>query len=74
MKALQKNNQVTKLTIYRNQVPVRNKIDLQTIDTVVFTSPFTVHNFKKLYRSIPEHLDYQVIGPTTAEALKHAKL
>jgi uroporphyrinogen III methyltransferase/synthase len=72
---LRQNNRVTKLTIYKNQpTPVQKKVNLQHIDTVVFTSPSTVHNFKKIYRSAPVHLEYQVIGQTTAKALKNAKI
>ena len=52
-------NEVTAVTIYRNVLPERiNKIDLSEVDTVVFTSPSCVRNFRKIYKNIPRRLKY----------------
>ncbi len=51
--------EVTVVTIYGNVMPERiNKIDLSEVDTVVFTSPSCVRNFKKIYKDIPGHVKY----------------
>jgi uroporphyrinogen III methyltransferase/synthase len=59
-------NDVTTVTIYRNVLPKRiNKIDLYEVDTVVFTSPSCVRNFRKIYKNIPGHLKYIARGYET---------
>lgn len=59
-------NDVTTVIIYRNVLPEKvNKIDLYEVDTVVFTSPSCVRNFKKIYKNIPGHLKYIARGYET---------
>ena len=59
-------NEVTTVTTYRNVLPERiNKIDLSEVDTVVFTSPSCVRNFRKIYKNFPGHLKYIVRGSET---------
>ncbi len=59
-------NDVTTVTIYRNVLPESiNKIDLSEVDTVVFTSPSCVRNFRKIYKNIPGDLKYIARGPET---------
>ena len=59
-------NDVTTVTIYRNVLPESiNKIDLSEVDTVVFTSPSCVRNFRKIYKNIPGHLKYIARGHET---------
>ncbi|MDR1996842.1 MAG: uroporphyrinogen-III C-methyltransferase [Candidatus Margulisbacteria bacterium] len=72
---LRKNNQVARVVVYRNVCPrLHSRIELRDIDKVIFTSPSTVYNFRKIYRKIPPHLEYATRGTTTAEALRHAKI
>lgn len=57
---------VESVAAYRNTLPVQiEKIDLKTIDTLVFTSPSCVNNFLKIYNEIPKNKSIVVRGKTT---------
>jgi len=62
---------VTPLIIYQN-IPavISDKIDLKTIDIIVFTSPSTIVNFRKIYDGIPAHVQCITAGPETEKELK----
>lgn len=65
---------VETVVAYRNTMPDQpKKIDLNSIDAIVFTSPSCITNFLKIYRDIP--LDKQIIvrGSTTYNHLKSLK-
>lgn len=65
---------VETVVAYRNTMPEQpKKIDLNSIDTIVFTSPSCVTNFLKIYNDIP--MDKQIIvrGSTTYNYLRDLK-
>ncbi len=59
---------VKTLTVYHNSFPAfPEKVDLSTIDTVVFTSPSCVDNFVRLYGDIPSDIHCITKGRVTQE-------
>jgi uroporphyrinogen III methyltransferase/synthase len=59
-------NEVTVLTVYRNEKP--QNLIIQNLDDfygVVFTAPTTVSRFFEVYGSFPEHLQYRFRGSNT---------
>lgn len=63
--------EVDTVTTYQNVLPQEiNKVDLNTIDTIVFTSPSCVQNFLEVYQAIPLNKTIIVRGLTTYESLK----
>jgi uroporphyrinogen III methyltransferase / synthase len=62
--------EVMRLVVYRNVQPIDLKVvDLQEIDIVVFSSPSGVKNFKKIYYSLPSHVQAIWSGEVTLNAL-----
>ena len=62
---------VQTLTAYQNVMPEHPKrVDLTTIDTIVFTSPSTIDNFLKLYGTLPEDKTYETRGAITQAHLE----
>ena len=62
---------VQTLTAYQNVMPENPKrVDLATIDTIVFTSPSTIDNFLKLYGTLPEDKTYETRGAITQAHLE----
>ena len=58
--------QVTTVTAYHNRMPENpQKVDISTIDRIVFTSPSTVSHFISLYGSLPTDKVYETRGPIT---------
>lgn len=58
--------QVTTVTAYHNRMPENpQKVDISTIDRIVFTSPSTVSHFISLYGSLPTDKVYELRGPIT---------
>ncbi|MCP3660473.1 MAG: uroporphyrinogen-III C-methyltransferase [Bacteroidetes bacterium] len=73
------NNIVTAFPIYENKMPKTiEKIDLLFIDTLVFTSPSCVINFKIIYGKIPASIEVYAIGDVTKNTVemefKNAKI
>lgn len=63
--------EVDTVVAYQNVAPQNIKtIDLECIETIVFTSPSCVHNFLEVYQSIPLDKKIVVRGKTTYEILK----
>ena len=59
------------VTAYVNVMPEHpQRIDLDTIDQIVFTSPSTIDNFIKLYGHLPPGKKYLIRGVVTEERLK----
>ena len=59
------------VTAYVNVMPEHpQRIDLDTIDQIVFTSPSTIDNFIKLYGHLPPGKKYLTRGVVTEERLK----
>lgn len=64
-------NWVNTLVVYKNQIPtLPRKVDLNEIDTIVFTSPSTIRNFIKIYGSIPKTKKLITRGIQTESELK----
>lgn len=58
--------QVTTVTAYHNRMPANpHKVDLNTIDRIVFTSPSTITHFISLYGPLPTDKVYETRGPIT---------
>ena len=47
---------------------IEDKIDLNLIDEIFFTSPSTINNFFEEYKSIPEKVKIKCIGEVTLKA------
>lgn len=63
--------EVDTVTAYQNVLPENiKKIDLNTIETIVFTSPSCVHNFLEVYPQIPLNKTIIVRGKTTYNCLE----
>lgn len=61
---------IDSVVAYNNVMPTEiNKIDLSTIDTIVFTSPSCVKNFIKVYEKIPLNIKIIARGSTTFDYL-----
>jgi len=59
---------VETITVYHNRYPEHpKKVNLSTIDSVVFTSPSCIDNFIRLYGEIPSHIHYIIKGRVTQE-------
>lgn len=62
---------VRTIAAYRNIMPENaEKVDLEDIDTIIFTSPSTIDNFIKLYGYLPENKQYKTRGPITERHLQ----
>ncbi len=63
-------NQLETLVIYSNRLPKHiEKLDIDKIDIVVFTSPSTVQNFVQVYGYIPSHVELVTRGEQTESEL-----
>ncbi|MBO4531054.1 MAG: uroporphyrinogen-III synthase [Paludibacteraceae bacterium] len=61
---------VKTVTAYRNVMPQSpQKVDLNKIDTIFFTSPSTIDNFIRLYGCLPVHVEYRTRGVVTQNYL-----
>jgi len=59
------------VTAYNTCMPANpRRIDLTTVDRIVFTSPSTVDNFLRLYGSLPADKELVARGPITAQHLR----
>lgn len=66
-KKLQKLGAIVTMSIaYRNKI-AKNlpDLDLTSFDKIVFTSPSTVRNFKKRYKTLPGNVEVECIGDVT---------
>jgi uroporphyrinogen III methyltransferase/synthase len=62
----QMGNRVKAVVVYEtNPAPDTGKIDLSDIDTIVFTSPSCVRNFRKKYGCIPRGIEIKTTGDVT---------
>lgn len=62
---------VTTVTAYINRMPANpQKVNLDDIDKIIFTSPSTVDNFVKLYGGIPKGKEIAARGVVTKARLK----
>ncbi len=62
---------VTTVTAYINRMPANpQKVNLDEIDKIIFTSPSTVDNFVKLYGGIPKGKEIAARGVVTKARLK----
>ncbi|HOK97862.1 MAG TPA: uroporphyrinogen-III C-methyltransferase [Bacteroidales bacterium] len=62
--------QVDTLVVYENVLPENvQPVDLSEIDIIAFGSPSGVKNFKKIYKSIPAHIQVIAKGDVTKNAL-----
>ena len=63
--------EVDTITAYQNCMPKHpQKVDLHSIDRIVFTSPSTIDNFIRLYGSLPEGKEFVTRGPVTEQYLQ----
>lgn len=63
--------EVETVTAYKNQIPANaQKVSLEKIDKIIFTSPSTVDNFVKLYGGIPKDKILETRGVVTEKRLK----
>ena len=61
---------VETVTAYKNQMPANaQKVSLEKIDKIIFTSPSTVDNFVKLYGGIPKDKILETRGVVTEKRL-----
>ena len=61
---------VETVTAYKNQIPANaQKVSLEKIDKIIFTSPSTVDNFVKLYGGIPNDKILETRGVVTEKRL-----
>jgi len=61
---------VDSLIVYENHVPDNiQPVDLSEIDIITFGSPSGVKNFKRIYKSIPDHIQVIAKGEVTKNAL-----
>ena len=59
------------VTAYINRMPEHpNKVNLDEIDRIVFTSPSTIDNFIRLYGALPEKKELVTRGPITEQHLQ----
>jgi uroporphyrinogen III methyltransferase/synthase len=57
--------------VYKNTMPVNaERVDLQPIGIIVFTSPSTVENFLTLYGEFPQHVKIVARGEQTTKVLQ----
>ncbi len=61
---------VDTITVYRNIKPEVNKINLDDIEEIIFTSPSTVTNFMEEYNEIPKKIKVKCIGGVTQAQAK----
>ena len=63
--------EVNCVTAYINRMPEHpNKVNLDEIDRIVFTSPSTIDNFIRLYGALPEKKELVTRGPITEQHLQ----
>lgn len=63
--------EVDALTAYINRMPAQpEKVDLQTVERIVFTAPSTVVRFVKLYGALPADKELVARGPITQHAIE----
>ena len=68
-------NKSKPFVVYKNVLPKGvKKMDLSIIDSVIFTAPSCVKNFKKVYGCIPERAEIIATGRITKEAAEPATL
>jgi uroporphyrinogen III methyltransferase/synthase len=68
-------NKAVPFVVYKNILPRKAaKLDLTGIDSVIFTSPSCVNNFKKVYGGIPADKEIITTGKITKEAADNAKI
>jgi len=61
---------VKSIPCYRNVIPENiPNIDFSLFDEIIFTSPSTVRNFKKIFKKLPK-INIRCIGEITEKALK----
>ena len=66
---------VTTSFAYKNVIPEDlPDLDLNFFDEIIFTSPSTVRNFKKRYRSVPKNVKIKCIGDVTLKEAKRCRL
>ena len=59
------------ITVYINRMPQHpQKVNLDEIARIVFTSPSTIDNFIRLYGSVPSGKELVTRGPVTAQYLQ----
>jgi uroporphyrinogen III methyltransferase/synthase len=63
--------EVTTVVAYCNRCPKHpQKVDLQEIKKIIFTSPSTIDNFIRIYGQLPEKIELETRGRITEEYLK----
>ena len=69
--ALEKlDNQITRLTVYQNRLPKNiKKIDYESFDKVIFSSPSGVNNFIDIYGELPRKPELITKGKETQAAI-----
>ena len=66
---------VTASFAYRNIMPENlPDLDLEFFDEIMFTSPSTVRNFKKRYKTVPKKIRISCIGDVTLKEAKKCRL
>lgn len=64
--------ELTCVTAYENRFPSNpKKVDLETVDTIVFSSPSCIDGFLKLYGQLPKCKQFVCRGSTTQNYLNH---
>lgn len=62
------------ITAYRNKMPLRPiKVNLEEIDSIIFTSPSTIDHFIQLYGSLPPDKIYITRGAITEQYLNQRR-
>jgi len=62
---------VKRCVLYKNVIPKNiPELDLSIFDEIMFTSPSTVRNFYKIYKSIPSKIKVKCIGEVTYKEAK----
>ncbi len=63
--------EVKTIDAYQNQMPLHPEmVNLEDIDTIIFTSPSTIDNFIQLYGSLPKGKEYKTRGVVTQHHLE----
>jgi len=67
--------EVTTSLAYKNVLPDNlPDLDLKDFDEIVFSSPSTVRNFKKIYKKVPKKVKIRYIGDVTLREIKRCRL
>ena len=68
-------NIVKKLVVYKNQLPNNiKKVEVESFDQVIFTSPSGVDNFIKIYGKLPQKPEIVTRGKETAKRVESYKV